>query len=101
MTNPDFVNVVDPRNNLLCEPARLIFLKSLPFDDIIEELTTGSILHYQEKLPRCFDNLVELDYIGMPHNLQNVYFSCDSLHITLVLDLVFLKNFDSNFLPCD
>lgn len=37
----------------------------------------------------------------MPNNLQDMDFTRNSLHIRLVLDLVFFKNFDGYFLTSD
>lgn len=35
----------------------------------------------------------------MSHDLQNMNLSRDPLNIRLIFDLVFLQNFDSDFLP--
>ena len=45
--------------------------------------------------------LVELDYIGMSDDLEDVDFTSDSLHVRLVLDLVLLKYFDSYLFTSD
>jgi hypothetical protein len=37
----------------------------------------------------------------VPHDLQNVDLSGDSLHVALVLDLVFLQDFDGDLLARD
>ena len=41
---------------------------------------------------------IELYDVGMSNNLENMDFSRYSLNVWLILDLVFLQNFDSNFL---
>ena len=45
--------------------------------------------------------LVELDYIWMTDFLEYVYLSRYSLYITFVLDPVFFKDLDRNFLTCN
>lgn len=45
--------------------------------------------------------LVKLDDVGMSNYLQNVNLSSHPVNIRLVLDLVFLKNLDSDLFACD
>lgn len=59
------------------------------------------MLHNQVKLPRSFDDLIELDDIWVLHLLQNLNFSCDSVDVCLVLYFGFLQYFDSNSLTRD
>jgi len=45
--------------------------------------------------------LIKLNNVGMPNNLKNMNLPCDSLNIWLIFDLIFLQNFDSNFLSSE
>ena len=51
------MNVLNTRNDLLEEPACLIFLESFSLDDVIEQFTSTRVLHNKEKLARSLDNL--------------------------------------------
>ena len=42
--------------------------------------------------------LVKLNDVRMSHNLKDVNFSCYTLNVRLVLDLVLLQYFDGDFL---
>lgn len=41
-------------------------------DDVVEELAVAHILHYQEQLLWCLDDLVQLDDVRVPDQLQDV-----------------------------
>ena len=45
--------------------------------------------------------LIELDDVGMPHNLEDMDLSCDPLDIALILDFIFFEDFNSNLFPCE
>ena len=94
------VDVLDARNNLLKETTSLVFLQTLAFDDIVEEFSSTCILHDEKKLARGFYNFVQLDHVRVPHYLQNVNFSCNSLHIALVFDFVFFQDFYCHLFSC-
>ena len=44
---------------------------------------------------------IELNDIWMPDYFQNVDLPCNSLHITLILNLVLLKDLNRNLLACN
>ena len=67
-------------------------------DNVVEQLSSIAVLHNHIELFLRLDNLIELDDIGMPHLLQNFNLSSDSFDIFLVMNLIFLKNFNCNFL---
>ena len=58
VTDAHFVDVLHTRDNLLEEFARFALLEPLAFHDIVKELAPSCILHDEEKLLRCFDNLI-------------------------------------------
>ena len=45
--------------------------------------------------------LIKLNDIWVPNYLENMDFPRNSLHIGLILDLILLEDFDSDFLTCD
>ena len=52
-------------------------------------------------MSRRFDNLVQLDHVGVSDYLQNVDFASDPLHVAFVFDLLLLENFDGNLFSSD
>lgn len=95
------MQVFDPRNYLVEELACFWLFNSLILNNVIEQLAAASVLHDQVELFGSLDYLkrtvllvekpyfIKLDYIGVPNQLENVDFSCDSLHVCDILDLVF------------
>ena len=81
---------------MLEESARFFFLQLVLRSDVAEQFTVAAMLHNQEQSSWRFDNLVQLDDMGMPHNLENVDLATDSFHVVHVGYLAFLKNFDCN-----
>lgn len=57
MNNTEFVQILDPRYNLMKELASLRLLYSLVLYDVIKELSPAGILHYQVELLRCLNYL--------------------------------------------
>ena len=67
--------------------------------NIVKELATRSILHYEIQLFWSFDNFVELDHLWMLHNLQNMYLPRYSLNICDIHNFSFLQNLDGDLCP--
>ena len=59
------------------------------FYDKIEKLATRSILHNEVELFWCFDDLVELNDVGVSYHLEDVDFTSYSLNIVDILNFVF------------
>ena len=98
MADFNLVEVLYAREELLVEFAGFFVLQSFLLDDELEELATTGILHDQEELPVGFDDLVELDDVGVPHYLQDLDLSSHSFNVCFVNDLFFLEYFDCHFL---
>lgn len=49
----------------------------------------------------CFDDLVELDNVRVSDDLENMNFPSDAVDVRLVLDLVFLEDFDGDLFVGD
>ena len=111
MAHATLVKVLDAGNELAVKLSRLLFGQARVTHDIIEELATICIFHDHEKLFLCFDDLynrqlkgltvggtylVELDDVGVAHLLQNFDLAGDALNVFLVVDLLFLQDFDGN-----
>jgi hypothetical protein len=54
------------------------------------------VLHDEEEPVGCLDNLVQLDYMRVAHNLQYMDLSGYALDIIHIGDFVFLEDFDCN-----
>lgn len=79
------------------EPRSLFLSESLPVDYVFKQFTSPCILHHEIQLSLGFDDLVQLDHMGVPHNLQNVDFACNPLNVTHVSYLVLLEYLHSDF----
>ena len=66
--------------------------------DVVEQLAIADILHHQEQLLRGFDDLVQLDDVGMPYELENVNLPTHPLHVNYVNDAILLEHLDSYLL---
>ena len=90
------MNVVNAWNKLLEVFASHCFIQSFVFDDKIKELSTFHELHDKIQIFFSFDNLINLNHIGVMQLLENFNFSTNPLDIFFVLDPRFFKNFDRN-----
>lgn len=89
MTDLDSVQVLDSRQDLLEKATRFFVLEPLLFYDVVEKFATRHELHYEKQLPRSFNDLVELDDVGVPDNLEDLDFSHDSGDVGLVFNFIF------------
>ena len=96
MDDVELVEVLNSSDDLMKELESLRLFYSLVLDDVIEELSSISILHDQVKLLWRLNDLIQLDNIWVADHLKNVDFTSDSLDIVHVLYLIFLQNFDSD-----
>ena len=48
--------------------AGVLVLNSLFLHDVVEEFATWGVLHDEKQLSAGFDDFVELDNVGVPHN---------------------------------
>lgn len=88
MHDIQFMHVLDAVDDLLKDLARRWFAKSTSpsvvlfiFDDMVEEFAVGSVLHDQQQVLGRFDQLVQLDDVGMAHQFQNVDLAGDALDV--------------------
>lgn len=65
-------------------------------DDVVEELTSIAVLHDHIELLFCLNDFIQLNNIWMPDFLEDFDFSRYPLYILLVMDLVFLKDFNGH-----
>ena len=60
----------------------------------IEKLTAIAVLHDHVKFFFGFDDFIKLNDIRMPDFFQDFDFSCNSFDILLIMNFVFLKDFN-------
>lgn len=65
MADAALVDVLNARDDLLKEPASFCFLELLPFNDVLEQLTSGCVLHYQKKLSGSLNDLKMVKYFAI------------------------------------
>lgn len=90
------MNVLDTRDELQVELAGLLFREPGVSHDVVEELTAVAVLHDHVQLFFGLNDFVELNDVGVSHLLQDLDLTSDSLHVFLVMDLVFLEDFNRN-----
>lgn len=98
MNNTQLMQVLNSSNNLLKILTSLSFPQSLHPNNLIKKFALRYILHNQKQLFGCFDNLVELDDVGVSDLLQNVYLAGHSLHVRDIRDLALFEDFYCYFL---
>ena len=112
MNDVQFVEIFNASYDLVKESASFWLFHSLVLNNVVEKLSSTSVLHDQIELLRSLNDLmnssirmpkyckstyfVELDDVRMSDQLEDVDFSGDSFDVRDILDFVFLKNFDCN-----
>ena len=61
---------------------------------MVKKFSLWSKLHEEVELLWCFDDFVKLYNVPVSHQLQDEDLASDSLNVSYLLDLLFLKNFD-------
>ena len=89
MANAQFVQVLDARDKLEQELGGLLLSNPLAIDDVLKQLAASRILHDQIELFLSFNYFIELHDHGMPNNLQNFDFSCNSINVVNIYDFIF------------
>ena len=96
MNNPKLADILDPRNDLLEESARCVFVHFLILDNIVKQFSARRKLHDQIQLLGGLNDLVQLNKVGVLDYFQNVDLTRNSLNICNILYLALFENFDSN-----
>ena len=81
------------------EPASLRLLDPLVLHYEIKKLTPTRILHDQVQLLRSLYYFIQLNDMRMSDEFEDVDLSGYTFNITDILDLLFLKDLNSNLLP--
>lgn len=72
MRNPNPMHILYPINYLMKHPLRLPLTNSLIPHYMVEQLTILHVLHNEEELFGCLDDLVELDEVRVTNVLEDV-----------------------------
>jgi hypothetical protein len=99
--NAQLVDVLDARYDLLVHLGCLLLFQPSIFDNVLEELSAGAILHDQVEVVIVLDHFVQLDYMRMPHFLENRDFAIDPVDVGLIFDLVFFQDLDGHLVARD
>ena len=62
------MTTIDAGNDLLKESPRFVFWKTAIGADVVEQLASGNVFHYKEKISRRGMHLVHFDDMWMPEN---------------------------------
>ena len=82
------MDVLYAADDLLEDLAGFLLGHTFATDDVVEELSVLHELHHQEEMLWSLNDLVKLDDVGMPYELQNVDFSGHSFDVCHVHNLV-------------
>ena len=93
------MNILNTWDELQVEFASLLLRETSMSNNEIEKLTAIAVLHDHVKFFISLDDFIKLDNVGVPNFLEDFYLPGDSLHIFLILNLVFFKDLNSYFLP--
>lgn len=96
MHDAQLVQVLNRALDLLEVLAGFLLRELLLLDDVVEEFAPRHVLHDEEKLVGRFDDLEELDDVGVADHLQDLDLSRDALHVGLLHDFFLLQDFNSN-----
>ena len=96
MHNIQRVNILNSGHDLLKELAGFLLGYTRLLDDVVEEFATAGKFHDQVELARSLNDLVELNDIGVPDQLENVDLTRDSFDISHVTNSILLQNLDRN-----
>ena len=68
--------------------------------DIVEQLSSATVLHDKEDVFKRLDNLIKLDEIRVANQFEYMYLSGGSFNVRDANNFVLLNNIDCYFLPC-
>ena len=90
MHNSNFMKMLNSIDKLFKKLASFGLFESFLFENKLKKFSFWDILHDEKELFGRFNNLIELDDIGVSDLLQDVYLSGDSFNICDVIDFAFL-----------
>lgn len=64
--------------------------------DVVEQLSARSIFGDEVEMSRILYDLIQLYDVGMPDQLQNLYFPRDSFNVVVIDYLLFLEDLDGD-----
>mmetsp|Transcript_60647 Transcript_60647/g.144532 ORF Transcript_60647/g.144532 Transcript_60647/m.144532 type:complete len:268 (-) Transcript_60647:229-1032(-) len=85
------VDALHTRQNLVQKPTGILLLGTTVLHDVVKQLSAGRVLHDEIQLSGSLNDLVQLyDVPTTPYQLEDVNFTCNSLHISQLLDTLLL-----------
>ena len=96
MHNVQFMNILHSCKDLLEKSACFGFFYASVLYYVIKQLALRCIFHNQVQLLRSFNNLIQLNNIGMSNKFKNMNLSWNPLHICDILNSLLLKDFHCN-----
>ena len=94
MDDVQLVDILDASVDLLEKLACLVFLQTSVRNNVVKELTAARVLHDQVELLGCLDDLIELDDVRVPDQLQNVDLPSHTFYVRHIRDAVLLQDLD-------
>eukprot|EP00437_Effrenium_voratum_P067494 CAMPEP_0181504056 /NCGR_PEP_ID=MMETSP1110-20121109/57287_1 /TAXON_ID=174948 /ORGANISM="Symbiodinium sp., Strain CCMP421" /LENGTH=121 /DNA_ID=CAMNT_0023632881 /DNA_START=326 /DNA_END=688 /DNA_ORIENTATION=- len=92
------MDLLNPGHDLVKEAACLSFFHPALGHDVVKQLPTGTILHDEIQLTWCLYDLVELNYVRMLHQFEDVNFPGNSFHISNIHNSLLLENLHRHLL---
>lgn len=91
------MDILDSTDDLLEYSAGIPFVHPLLLHDVVEQFPALHVLHHQEEMFGRFDDLVQLDDVGMPDELEDMDLPRDPLHIGYIDNFILLQDLDGHF----
>lgn len=101
MHNVHRVDLLDSGDDLVKEKTSLMLLHSTIGYNVVKELATRSVLHDQVQLPSRLYDLVELNDVRMPNQLEDMNLSRNAFYISHLYDTFFLQDLHSHALASE
>ena len=100
MRDSELAKVLNTRDELLEQPACLLFLQMVLGSDVVKQLSIAAVLHDQKQPLRCFYDLVHLNDMGVSDDFEDVDLSLNTLNIVYIVNFPLFKNLDGDLLAC-
>ena len=82
------MTVINTTDNLLKESSCVFFSKFAMLNNVVKQLSTRHIFHHHEDVSGCADDLIQLDNVGVPKQLQILNFSSNFTNNVKILDFL-------------
>jgi len=92
------VTVLDTGDDLMEEVPRLVGVQAAFCHDVVKELPVGDVLHDDENIGWCVDDLIEADDVRVTALLKDVYLALNLFGHVELCDAVPIQDLDRDMM---